>query len=159
MSTDLDVIKLLKLTASMSILPVCADFLEDLKQQKEESYISLSKETREKARKLVIRIRKFDSLLMEKQNLKCVDEQIEIQRKFRNRFKFIDKLKIVSCSLEIILIHLLEIEKTNEITIIPVEFYKNIFTFLKELKKEVTFDSFEVENIKKEYLRLLNSNL
>jgi hypothetical protein len=67
-----------KLITSISVLPVLADFLEDLNDDK-----VFKTEVKMLAQNLIAQIRKFDERVMKNADIQATEEQINIQRQFR----------------------------------------------------------------------------
>lgn len=67
-----------KLITSVSVLPVLADFLEDLNDDK-----VFKTEVKMLAQNLIAQIRKFDERVMKNADIQATEEQISIQRQFR----------------------------------------------------------------------------
>ena len=67
-----------KLITSISVLPVLADFLEDLNDEK-----FFSTQSKIQAQNLIAQIRKFDERVMMNADIQAIEEQIMIQRQFR----------------------------------------------------------------------------
>jgi hypothetical protein len=67
-----------KLITSISVLPVLADFLEDLNDEK-----FFSTQSKIQAQNLIAQIRKFDERVMMNADTQAIEEQIMIQRQFR----------------------------------------------------------------------------
>lgn len=64
----------IKLLSSISIAPVVADFLEDA---------GLKFEAKKRANRLIAEIRSFDQWIMNNASIETIEQQIEIQRAFR----------------------------------------------------------------------------
>ena len=63
-----------KLLASIALAPVVADFLEDA---------GLKYEAKKRANRLIAEIRSFDEWIMNNASIETIEQQIEIQRAFR----------------------------------------------------------------------------
>lgn len=68
-----------KLLASVGVLPVLADFLEDLQDEK-----SFHRDVKHHVNNLISQIRKLDNYLIGNADLEAIEQQINIQRAFRN---------------------------------------------------------------------------
>ena len=67
-----------KLLTIVSVMPVLADFLEDLNDDK-----FFSTQVKIQAQNLIAQIRKLDERVMKNADIQAIEEQITIQRHFR----------------------------------------------------------------------------
>lgn len=67
-----------KLLTVVSVMPVLADFLEDLNDDK-----FFSTQVKIQAQNLIAQIRKLDERVMKNADIQAIEEQITIQRHFR----------------------------------------------------------------------------
>lgn len=67
-----------KMLTVVSVMPVLADFLEDLNDDK-----FFSTQVKIQAQNLIAQIRKLDERVMKNADIQAIEEQITIQRHFR----------------------------------------------------------------------------
>ena len=67
-----------KMLIVVSVLPVLADFLEDLNDDK-----FFSTQVKIQAQNLIAQVRKLDERVMKNADIQAIEEQIMIQRQFR----------------------------------------------------------------------------
>lgn len=72
----------IKLLASVGLLPVLADFLEDLNEEK-----AFRTNVKIKAQNLISQIRAFDELIMNTASAEAGEQQVNIQLAFRQWLK------------------------------------------------------------------------
>ena len=80
---DLEIDDKQKITAVFALMPVFADFMQDL----EEKGFFTSDVRQKHTKNLIYKIRKFDEFLINSAPKEATDNQVDIQRWFRNAIK------------------------------------------------------------------------